>query len=332
MVYPCWILVDTGKIGTENQAVGLAERLGWPFSVHPIDLPCLALKALHKKYVQRLECLPYPKIIIAAGRRSQPVATLFKKYHPEVFLIALLNPQKPLDLFDLVIAPEHDKLQGSNVLSTLGVLHRITETKLKESLQQENFPTLRRPLLGVLMGGVSKHYSWTRSVTENLAAHFPPFIPLTILRFRVFLDALRSLDQAGWGILVLPSRRTPPWLIQELEQCAQETNIIIKKGNGAFNPYTSVLAASDALLVTADSVSMISEACATRKPVYIFPLSGFSKKLSALHAAFYKAERARPFQGFIEHWIPPQEDNTLEATIIEKVESFFCHTQTATGY
>ncbi|MDR0662072.1 MAG: mitochondrial fission ELM1 family protein [Holosporales bacterium] len=320
----CWILVDAGKKGSENQAIGLAERLDWPFTLHRLDLPCLSSRKQRGAYVHKLEhSSPYPNIIISSGRRSQPIATTFKKRHPEVFLIALLNPLMPLSLFDLVIAPQHDRLRGPNVLSLRGVWHRVTREKLQEGVRQESFPQLRRPLLGVLLGGTSKHYNWTHTSAISLMAHCPPFLPPQPPRFRVLYETLLSFDKKGWGVVILPSRRTPSWLVRDLQRQTADTSILIDKGTGPVNPYLSVLAAADALLVTADSMSMISEACATGKPVYIFPLAGASRKLSALQQSFCDAGYARPFQGVIDFWTPPPlEEREIEEKIAERVMRF----------
>jgi mitochondrial fission protein ELM1 len=117
------------------------------------------------------------------------------------------------------------------------------------------------------------------------------------------------------------------WLVKELEKCAApHSSFVVEQGNTACNPYISVLAASDVLLVTADSISMISEACATQKPVYIFPLAGFSRKLSVLHEAFYDTDSARPFLRTIDRWSSPIKDRALETVIVTvaaKVQDFF---------
>ena len=47
------------------------------------------------------------------------------------------------------------------------------------------------------------------------------------------------------------------------------------------NPYFGMLALGDELVVTADSVSMLSEACATGKPVYMAPLGGYGYPMYA---------------------------------------------------
>ncbi|MDR1267554.1 MAG: mitochondrial fission ELM1 family protein [Holosporales bacterium] len=324
MEHRCWILVDAGKKGSENQAVGLAERMGWSFSLYRLRLPCVDLGRRYRTYIQQLEALsPQPDVILSAGRRSQPVATGFKKRHPEVFLIALLNPLMPLSLFDLVIAPQHEALRGPNVLATKGVLHRITEATLQEGWQRERFASLRRPLLGVLLGGASKDCGWSSPAAESLMAHCPPFLSPHSPRFRVLFETLRQYDKEGWGILVLPSRRTPDWLKEALRECCAGTSIRVEEGTEAFNPYISALAASDMLLVTADSMSMLSEACATHKPVYIFPLAGTSRKLSALHATFCSTGHARIFSGSLDAFTPPPlVEEGLEEEISKRLAEF----------
>ena len=87
---------------------------------------------------------------------------------------------------------------------------------------------------------------------------------------------------------------------------------MIWDGNGD-NPYFAYLALADALLVTADSVSMISEAAATGKPVHILDLDGGNAKFSRFHAAMRAAGITRPFSGPIESWTYPIQDDTARA-------------------
>jgi mitochondrial fission protein ELM1 len=67
------------------------------------------------------------------------------------------------------------------------------------------------------------------------------------------------------------------------------------------------------VLVTADSVSMVSEAAASGKPVHIVDLDGGSAKFVRFHAAMRDAGIARPFVGSIESWRYPPPDDTARA-------------------
>ena len=79
------------------------------------------------------------------------------------------------------------------------------------------------------------------------------------------------------------------------------------------NPYFAYLALADAFLVTADSVSMISEAAATGKPVHILDLDGGNAKFARFHQTMRNAGITRPFAGRIEDWSYPVPDDTARA-------------------
>jgi mitochondrial fission protein ELM1 len=68
------------------------------------------------------------------------------------------------------------------------------------------------------------------------------------------------------------------------------------------NPYFGYLGLADAVIVTADSVTMISEAAATGKPVHVAALEGGSAKFRRFHAAMQEAGVTRPFAGRLEDW------------------------------
>jgi mitochondrial fission protein ELM1 len=87
---------------------------------------------------------------------------------------------------------------------------------------------------------------------------------------------------------------------------------VIWDGSGE-NPYFAFLALADAFLVTADSVSMISEAAATGRPVHILELDGGNAKFVRFHAAMQAAGITRPFAGHIEYWSYPVPDDTARA-------------------
>ena len=70
-------------------------------------------------------------------------------------------------------------------------------------------------------------------------------------------------------------------------------------GSGA-NPYFGILGSADVLLVTADSVNMITEACASGHPVYVYELPGGTKKSARFLEGLYLRGYARPYRGSLE--------------------------------
>ena len=126
-------------------------------------------------------------------------------------------------------------------------------------------------------------------------------------------DALAALlSENGGSLLLTPSRRTGERAITLLRARLGGFPGAIWDGGGD-NPYFAYLALADALLVTADSVSMISEAAATGKPVHILDLDGGNAKFSRFHAAMRGAGITRPFSGRIESWSYPIRDDTARA-------------------
>ena len=70
---------------------------------------------------------------------------------------------------------------------------------------------------------------------------------------------------------------------------------------------------ADAVIVTGDSVSMCSEACATTGPVYIYAPEALSTaKHARLHSELFDKGYARPLAGRLETWthapLNPAED------------------------
>jgi hypothetical protein len=77
---------------------------------------------------------------------------------------------------------------------------------------------------------------------------------------------------AGGSLLITTSARTPAATIAALAAVVahQPNHFFQWSPNAVDNPYFGYLALADAIVVTGDSISMLTEACATRKPVYIF--------------------------------------------------------------
>ncbi|MFY9311100.1 MAG: ELM1/GtrOC1 family putative glycosyltransferase, partial [Bacteroidia bacterium] len=71
---------------------------------------------------------------------------------------------------------------------------------------------------------------------------------------------------------------------------------IVWDGTGE-NPYFAFLAAADAILVTADSTNLATDAAASGKPVFVLSMAGRSGKLERFHAELARRGLARPFVG-----------------------------------
>jgi hypothetical protein len=113
---------------------------------------------------------------------------------------------------------------------------------------------------------------------------------------------------AGAGILLTPSRRTGAEVEAALRDALAHTPAYIWDGTGE-NPYLAYLALADYIVVTADSVNMVSEACTTGKPVFVVELEGGNRKFRLFHEAMRAGGYTRPFTGKLESWRYPALDD-----------------------
>lgn len=229
---------------------------------------------------------PFPDLLIACGRKSIGLALAIRRAsHGRTFVVYVQDPRIDPRRFDLVIAPRHDTVRGPNVVLTRGAPSRVTRERLEAAKLQFTplFVGLARPVVAVLLGGRTRHHCFMPAEAETLGRTLATFA---------------ATSQASLAITA--SRRTPPESLTAFRTGLGETSVYFYDGVGE-NPYFGLLAHADAIVVTADSVNMISDACSTGRPVFVASLRGrpaarFDRFLSELR----KEGRVRPFQGRID--------------------------------
>jgi mitochondrial fission protein ELM1 len=301
---PVWILHD-GKVGLRNQVMGVAEAVGLDFTEKRLETrypwkalpPALWFNARHAPGNGGDRLLPpWPRLVITAGGRSAaPALAVRDAAEGRCLVVQIQDPKIAARRFDLMLIPEHDKVRGPNVMVTRGAVHRVTEAKLAEAaaLWGPRLAHLPRPRVAVLIGGAGAYALSTDHVKE-------------------IADGLAALARNGAGLMVTPSRRTGEAAEQVLRETLAGLPAEIWDGNGE-NPYFGYLGLADHVLATADSVSMITEASATGKPVHVLPLPGGTAKFERFHQAMREAGVTRPFDGTLQEWRYDRRDDTAAA-------------------
>lgn len=316
----CWVITD-GKPGMENQCVGLAEAVGCVPVIKRIRLrspwrqlsPYLPLN-LGRGLESGSDALaaPWPDLLVTSGRQAVGAALAIRRRSGgRTFCVHIQNPGVPFSRFDLVAIPRHDGKSGPNVLSTIGALHRVTPERLATdaALFAPRLAHLPHPRVAVLIGGSNGVYTMTEEVTRTLA------------------DRLAQLARSGAGLMVTASRRTGAANEDILRDrltgvpAAGGDNgaggaVEMWDGRGA-NPYFAYLGLADAIICTCDSVSMVSEAISTGKPVHVIMLDGGSPKFDRFLADMVADGYTRPFDGRLESWhyAPPDDTARVAADV-----------------
>jgi mitochondrial fission protein ELM1 len=289
-----WAVHD-GKVGIRSQVLGLAEALGWPFEEKAIALRFPWSRLPPVPWLDPAQAIvpvgtplapPWPDLFIGCGRQSAVAALAVKRASGGKTVLAhVQDPRFARSRFDLLLIPEHDRLRGPNVLVTRGAVHRVTGEMLAAAAAQweSRLAAVPQPRVAVLIGGNNKVFRLDLATLAALA------------------DALAALARAGHGLLVTPSRRTGAEGERLLRERLAGFPAFVWDGSGD-NPYFGFLALADAIVATGDSVSMVSEAAATGKPVHVVHLPGGSAKFRRFHEGFERAGITRPFAGRLEHW------------------------------
>ena len=307
--FACWVITD-GKAGMESQCIGLAEALNFTPAIKRVRLrapwryltPYVRLGGWRQFTAEADLFPPWPDLVIATGRNSVAAAlfvrNLSAKSGRRALAVQLQDPVISQKNFDLVVVPRHDELRGENVLSTRGALHRVTPERLRESASvwAPRLAKLPRPYVAVLIGG------------SNAAYRLGP------AQMKILADQLvRAASELKASLLITPSRRTDAESLRILQEALAPIPHFIWDGEGE-NPYFGLLGLADFIVVTSDSVNMVSEAAATGKPVYVADLPGGSKKFARFHRRFREEGVTRPFTGKLESFAyPPVDDISMVA-------------------
>ena len=210
--------------------------------------------------------------------------------------------------FDVVIVPAHDKLRGRNVLVTQGAIHHVSTQKLMNAAGHFRplFASLPRPLISVLVGGKNRNQNFSKSSALDFAKKL-----------------LAAGTSTGGGLAITFSRRTGTENEAILRIQLSGIPSYFWDGQGE-NPYFGLLALADVIIVTSDSVSMISEACSTGMPVYIYELPHGGRRHKQFYESLIKNTTARLFSGTVEIWKNTPLDETSKAAdfVYERYAAF----------
>ena len=306
------LLLTEGMHGMVSQVEGLAKALNLNFIHEKIELnnfwKFLPPKITPvKSFVFKNKINQYFNIVISCGRKSViPSLYLKNKYKSKIINIHIQNPKVSLNNFDFVVAPEHDRITGSNVLTTKGSIHYLTKDEL--TLSQNYLKSKINPekkIVSFIIGGPNKYYSYNESVIDG-----------------IFSRVKKSFIKNNYQAIIIPSIRTPKKIIEMAQNYFDNNQIVIS--NVDKKAYLSSLQLADHIIVTCDSTSMISEAALTGKPIYVAQMPAIKKnnRFKDFFELFESLNIIKSLGTSVEDWNYEKLDETqrISSYIKDKIE------------
>jgi mitochondrial fission protein ELM1 len=312
----CWVITDAAA-GNQRQALALAEYLGmplrhlvlqprapWSWLAPTLELGGrLALPASQR----RLFAPPWPAVAIGCGRAAALFTRLLRRLSEgQCYTVQILDPRTDPAHWDTVIAPRHDRLDGPNVLQPLGSLNPVDDAWLADGRDAcPSFAELPQPRVGVLLGGPRQGIALDADYAHRLAARLHE-------RHR----------REGGSLLVLGSRRTLPALVKVFRDTLRDVPGLVWAGpDDGRNPYPGVLGWADRLVVTPDSVNMLSEACAVGCPVETFVSAALPAKIARFHRSLRNVGLLHDLDASADASRPPplRETATIAANLRTRI-------------
>ena len=308
------LLLTQGMHGMISQVEGLAKALDIDFTHHKVELNHFwklippNLSPVSQSVFKKINHEDFD-VIISCGRKSViPSIYLKNKANKKVFNIHIQDPKVDLNHFDFIVAPEHDAIEGQNVISTKGAIHYLTENEINENKDylQSLIKNDERKIWTLILGGPTKYYDYS---TKNMK--------------HIFTILYKLLKKHDFQLVVIPSMRTPTNTIHYAREFFGDNHTVIMDVDK--KAYLSALAISENIIVTCDSSSMISEAALTGKPIYvanILPKKN-DKRFQRFRNLFRGLNITRILGEEIENWKYQKldETNRVASIIKQKINS-----------
>tara|TARA_Y100001958_G_C21129471_1_gene471245 strand:+ start:13 stop:963 length:951 start_codon:yes stop_codon:yes gene_type:complete len=285
------LLLTEGMHGMISQVEGLAKALDLDFIHEKIELngfwKLIPPKITPvKNFVFKNKINKKFNIVISCGRKSViPSIYLKKKYRNKIMNIHIQDPKVSLENFDFIVAPEHDGLDGKNVLKSKGAIHYLRANELNENINYLKPQMNKEKIVTLIVGGPNKYYDYNLSIIEE-----------------IFKKVSKNFINNGYQLIFIPSMRTPKRVIDLAKNYFDNNQVIITKVDK--KAYLSSLKLSDYIVVMCDSTSMISEAAMTGKPIYVAQMNPIKKndRFKKFFELFKSLNIIKDLENSLEKW------------------------------
>ncbi len=294
------LLLTEGLHGMISQVEGLAKALDLDYFHEKIELNTpwnLVPPSLTplKKFIFKNQISKEYEVIISCGRKSViPSIILKKNCNKKVINIHIQNPKVSLQNFDFVVAPDHDSIDGPNVLISKGAIHYLTIDEINNAKDYlVNKIEKGKDVITLILGGPTKYYNYSK---EHIT--------------QIFSKINKQILEKNLQLIIIPSNRTPEKIIQFAKEYFNKNSLIIDTVDK--QAYLSSLSLAKYIVVTCDSSSMISEAALTGKPIYVamIPATRSDKRFQKFRNLLESMNIIRKLEDEMHTWSYDKLDET----------------------
>ena len=294
------LLLTEGLHGMISQVEGLAKALDLDYFHEKIELntpwnlvpPSLTPS---KKFIFKNQIDKDYDVIISCGRKSVIPSIVLKKIcNKKVINIHIQNPKVSLQNFDFVVVPDHDSIDGPNVLISKGAIHYLTIDEINNAKDYlVNKIEKGKDVITLILGGPTKYYNYSK---EHIS--------------EIFSKINKQILEKNLQLILIPSNRTPENIIQFAKEYFGKNSLIIDTVDK--QAYLSSLSLAKYIIVTCDSSSMISEAALTEKPIYVamIPATRSDKRFQKFRDLLESMNIIRKLENELNTWNYEKLDET----------------------
>ena len=294
------LLLTEGMHGMISQVVGLAKALELDYLHEKIELnnfwKLIPPKFTPvKRFIFKNSIKENFDVIISCGRKSVIPSIFFKQNsQKKIFNIHIQDPKVSLKNFDFIVVPEHDGLQGENVIPTKGALHYLNMKEIDANRSYlEDKINKNKDIITLILGGPTRYYKYTKKNIQE-----------------IYSKLNNNINKKNLQLVVIPSMRTPSETIKLAKEYFGSDHLIID--NVDKKAYLSALSLAKFIVVMCDSSSMISEAALTGKPIYIaqIPSSKNDYRFKKFRDLFKELNIIKELNDNLETWNYERLDET----------------------
>ncbi len=192
------------------------------------------------------------------------------------------------------MVPDHDSIDGTNVLISKGAIHYLTIDEINDAKDYlVNKIEKGKDIITLILGGPTKYYNYSK---EHIT--------------QIFSKINKQILEKNLQLIIIPSNRTPEKIIQFAKEYFNKNSLIIDTVDK--QAYLSSLSLAKYVVVTCDSSSMISEAALTGKPIYVamIPATRSDKRFQKFRNLLESMNIIRKLEDEMHTWSYDKLDET----------------------